>query len=146
MPTNYQPKKDNPYRLPDGVHMQMVHLINSYPGLIDRREEVLHGNPPPPDGQPKGKGTGNPTQEKALVLSVLNSQIQGISQVIIELTGKYSNAYSNEEFEAYEAFKDYVVFCYYRSKPGKDEAPCKKTWYRYRREFTYKLAKRLNYF
>lgn len=147
MPRHYQAKQRNPYYIDDkNIYMQMVYMIKDYPELKRRREKILHGSPAPADGQPKSTKTSNPTEQKALMLCVIDTRIKAIEQVIVELRSKYSKTCTGEPFDAYEAFMDYGVFCYYRSKPGKDMAPCKKTWYRYRTEFAHCVAKKLNYF
>lgn len=147
MQEHYQAKHNNPYYIYDkNIYMQMIYMIKDYPELKKRRERILHGSPDPPDGQPKGTKPSNPTEQKALILCTIDAQIKAIEQVIIELRSKYSKTYTGETFDAYEAFMDYGVFCYYRSKPGRDTAPCDKTWRRYRQEFVYKLAKKINYF
>lgn len=146
MPREYQPKRNNPYYIDDrDIHMQMVYMIRNYPKLCARREKLLYGSPAPSDGQPRGNSVTNPTEQKALVLATIDNQIKAVEQVIIDLQGKYSKTCTGEAFDAYEAFMDYGVFCYYRSKPNKDVAPCERTWKYYRAEFTYKLAKKLNY-
>lgn len=144
MPRHYQVKKNNPYIMDKDVYMQMFYLIRCYPRLLGRREALLHGSPLPPDGQPRGSGTSNPTEQKAMMLCTIGTQIEAIEQTIVYMRGKYSTP--ERDFDAYEAFMDYGVFCWYRSKPSKDMAPCKKTWYRYRSEFAYHVAKKLNYF
>lgn len=144
LPRHYQIKKNNPYIMDRDIYMQMFYLIRCYPRLLDRREALLYGSPPPPDGQPRGSGTGNPTEQKAVILCTIDTQIEAIEQTIVYMRGKYSTP--EQDFDAYEAFMDYGVFCWYRSKPSKDMAPCKKTWYRYRSEFAYHVAKKLNYF
>ena len=147
MARHYQPKNNNPYSLEHDLYMQMFYTIRRYPKLFERREKVLFGSPPPPDGMPSGKGeTSNPTERKAVVLAQLDAEIEAIEQTIIYLKGKYSNTYTGEEFDPYEAFMDYGVFCYFRSGKGKDIAQCKRTWNRYRSEFAYLVAKKLNYF
>lgn len=146
MPRHYQLKRNNPYKISHDIYMQMVYLIRSYPDLVNRRTEILYGSTPPPDGLPRGNKTTNPTEKKALVLCTLDSQLEAIEQTIVELKGKYEKTYTGEEFDSYGAFLDYGIFCYYRSDPRKDMAPCTKTWKRYRAEFIYKVAKRLNYF
>ena len=138
MPRHYQIKKNNPYIMDRDIYMQMFYLIQCYPRLLDRREALLYGSPPPPDGQPRGSGAGNPTEQTAVILCTIDTQ------TIVYMRGKYSTP--EQDFDAYEAFMDYGVFCWYRSKPSKDMAPCKKTWYRYRSEFAYHVAKKLNYF
>lgn len=146
MPREYQPKRNNPYYIDDrDIHMQMVYMIRNYPKLLARRTELLYGTPAPPDGQPRGSGCGNPTEQKALVLCTISGQIEAIEQVIMDLRGKYSRTCTGEPFDALAAFMDYGAFCYYRSNPNKEVAPCERTWKYYRSEFTYKLAKKLHY-
>lgn len=146
MPRNYQCKKNNPYRLPHNLYMQMLYLIGSYKQLLERREKVQYGDRPLFDGQPKGSTISKPTEKKALTLIVIDGQIEAIEQVMFELQVKYANTYTGERFEPLEAFRDYGTFCYFRSKKGKKQAPSAKTWNRYRSEFAYKVAKKLNLF
>ena len=147
MARHYQPKNNNPYLLEHDLYMKMFYTIRRYPKLLQRRESVLYGSPPPADGMPSGKGgTSNPTERKAVVLAQLDAEIEAIEQAIIYLKGKYSNTYTGEEFDPYEAFMDYGMFCYYRSRKDRDVAPHRNTWNRYRSEFAYLVAKKLNYF
>lgn len=147
MPRHYQIKRNNPYYIDDkNIYMQMVYMIKDYPELLARRERILSCSSRPMDGQPKGTQKSNPTEQKAIALCTINSQIKAIEQVIIEMRSKYADTYTGEQFDAYEAFMDYGVFCYYRSRHDKDTAPSEKTWYRYRSEFAYFVAKKLNYF
>lgn len=143
---NYQQKKSNPYYMPHDVYMQALYKIKGYHELVRRRQKILHSSPPPPDGMPRGTLSSNPTEKKALVLAVIDADLEAIEQAIIELQGKYSKTCTGEEFDAYEAFMDYGVFCYYRSKPRRDEGPHRSTWNRYRSEFAYLVMKKLNYF
>lgn len=129
-------KKD---KLPHDLYMQMLYLIRSYPELIKRREELLHSSPRPPDGQPRGSGTSDPTADKAVVLARIDEQIQAVEDAVRHMRARYGQA-----FDAYGAFMSYPVFCRYRSSPERDMAPCKKTWYRYRTDFEYMVAKKLN--
>ena len=146
MPKEYQPKRNNSHYMDHNIYMQMKYLLENYPNLKEQRERLLYGSPAPADGLPKGNNIGNPTEQKALVLCTIDGQIKAIEQVIFELQAKYSKTYTGKPFNAYKAFLDYSEFCLYRSKRNKDTAPCKRTWQYYRSEFTYKLAKKLNYF
>lgn len=146
MPRHYQSKKSNPYMLEHDVYMQIFYMIRSYPGLKKRREEILYGSAGPMDGQPHGNSAANPTEKKALVLYAVNEQIKAIEDTIAALKRKYSVTCTGEPFCPYEAFMEYEVFCRYRSDPKKDIAPCTRTWNRYRGEFAYLVAKKLNYF
>ncbi len=147
MTRHYQPKTNNPYRLEHDLYMQMFYKIRRYPTLIEERDKALYGAPPPPDGMPNGKGvTGNPTEKRALILMRIREDIEAIEQAMIYLRDKYRDTYTGEPFDPYESFMDYGAFCYYRSKKGKNTAPCERTWKRYRSEFAYIVAKKLNYF
>lgn len=48
-----------------------LHHYSEYKNEIRAmREEILEGSPEPPDGQPRGNATSNPTESKAMKLSV----------------------------------------------------------------------------
>ena len=68
-----------------------------------------------------------------------------IEGVLSEMTEKYKQTCTGEPFDAYGAYMDYRVFCYYRSNPKKDEAPSTRTWKRYRAEVIFLLARELKY-
>jgi len=145
MPRNYQVK--GKYHIEDHfLYMEMMNLVKGYNELRGRKTKILYGSPAPPDGMPRSGKVGNPTEDKAIVLANIDSRIEAIQEVMAELQCKYENTYTGEPFEPYEAFMDYGVFCYYRSRDGENEAPSQKTWSRYRSEFLYKLAKKLKLF
>ena len=114
--------------------------------MLKQREQILIESPAPPDGMPRASGTSDPTFSKASVLATVNTKIEAIEQTISSLRGKYADTYTGEPFDAYESFLDYAVFCYYRSRPERDAAPSYKTWRRYRAEFIWNVAKKLNFF
>ncbi len=146
MARNYQAKKANPYYIEHDIYMQIYYMIRGYPVLKKRREEILYAASPVPDGQPRGNKTSNPTEKKALVLYTVNEQIMAVEETIKTLADKYHITCMGEAFDPYQAFMEYEVFCRYRSNPDKDMAPCRRTWNRYRCEFAYLVAKKLNYF
>jgi hypothetical protein len=144
MSNNYQAKNSPWYIADHNLYMQTAYMIRGYRGLRRRRDEALHASPPPPDGMPRGGAAGDPTARRALLLAALNAQIEAIERVSIELRGKYRKTCTGEPFDPYEAFLNYGVFCYYRSKKGRETAPCYKTWKRFRAEFIYKVAQNMN--
>lgn len=141
----YQVKKKNPYWMDREIYMQMFYLVRSYPKLAKKRQNILYASPPPPDGMPRGTSVGNPTEQKAIACEVISRQLSAIDQTIVQLNAKYEHTYTGEPFDALEAYYDYGVFCYYRSKKCKDTAPTKRTWHTYRSEFLYSVAYRLGY-
>lgn len=116
MSSNYQPKRNNPYYIADrDIYVLMVKMIQVYPKL-----RAAQSNP-------------------------FDILVFSIERCIEELQAKYSKTCTGEQFDAYKAFMEYPVFCYYRSNPSRDEAPSDRTWKRYRSEFAYRLAKKLKY-
>lgn len=100
------------------LYMEMLNLMKGYSDMRRRKIKILYGSPAPPDGMPHGNKTGTPTEDKAMVLATIDERLDAIDEVMAEMRGKYSKTYTGEEFEPYEAFMDYGVFCYYRSKKG----------------------------
>lgn len=141
MPRNYQVQ--GPHRLDHELYMRMFWLMRDYKRLQARKTRILYGSPPPPDGMPKGSGTSNTTQHKAITLAAIDTDIRAIDEVIWDLKCKYAKTCTGEQFDPYGAYMDYGLFCYYRSRKLADRAPTRKTWQRYRNEFLYLLAKKL---
>lgn len=72
--------------------------------LILCREEILEGSPSPPDGQPKGNQTGNPTEQKALKL------VSGVRIINLERTiAAISNTLSMIDDKGREVFREIYV-------------------------------------
>lgn len=143
---DYIPKKHNQYYIGDrNLYKEILYAIQGYESLCKRREQIMYSNYIPTDGLPRGNATGDPTAHKAIKLSYIDAKIKAIDQTIVELRAKYTTN-PNDPFEPYEAFKDYGVFCWYRSNPKKDKAPCERTWKYYRSEFIFKVAEKLGYF
>lgn len=147
MPREYQLKRKNPYRIENSnTYRETLYIIMDYRNLLEQRKQILSSSPAPPDGMPRGSGVSDPTFQKAAVLSVVETKLHAIEQTIFYLKGKYADTYSGEEFDAYESFLDYGVFCYFRSRPDRDLAPSERTWRYYRSEFVWHVAKKLNFF
>lgn len=144
---DYQVKTNNPYYIGNiNTYRETLYIVKDYHNLLRQREQILYSSPDPPDGMPGRNGTSDPTYTKAAVLVTVERKIEAIEQTISKLRGKYSKTCTGELFDAYGAFEDYGVFCYYRSKPHRELAPCTRTWKRYRSEFLWTVAKKLNYF
>lgn len=128
------------------MYRETLYIIKNYRELLEQRKQLLYGSPVPPDGMPKGNALIDVTFNKASVLVTVNNKIEAIEQTIIHMKEKYKETYTGEEFDAFKAFESYGKFCEYRSKIYKDIAPHPKTWSRYRSEFVWNVAKRLNFF
>lgn len=147
MPREYQIKRSNPYHIENkNTYRETLYIVKDYPNLLRQREQILYASPAPPDGMPRGSGISDPTFSKAAVLVTVETKLAAIEQTISILRGKYADTCTGEGFDAYEAFLDYAVFCYFRSRPKKNEAPSVRTWRYYRSEFIWNVAKKLNFF
>ncbi|MGN0107078.1 MAG: hypothetical protein ACI4A5_05190 [Hominilimicola sp.] len=129
----YQRIKNNPYRLPDNVYRQTAAIIRGYSEIRKQYDEIILMD------------TAQ-RADKTSVLKELEKKMKAVEQCVIEMKEKYCRTYTNEEFPAREAYMDYGIFCYYRSRHGADTAPHRRTWLRYRQEFAWRTAKKLNYF
>ncbi len=136
---DYVPKKNNQYYIEDKyLYKQVLYMVLGYDDMLRRKKRIPCGKNHCLNNSPQG--------DTEMGLSMTDVQLKAVGQVIMELNAKYENTYTGEEFDAYEAFKDYGVYCWYRSRKNTDKAPCERTWKRYRSEFVYKVAKKLNYF
>ena len=142
---NYIPKTNNAYCLPHNLYMQMLYLIRDYPRMRQQYADILYEQPYA-DGQPRGNLAGDSTFGKAKRRLVLEAQLRAVDDAVALLHAKYADTCTGEPFAPYESFCDYGVFCYYRSRPGKDMAPSTRTWKRFRSEFAWHVAKNLHYF
>ena len=145
MPREYQLKTSG-NALPHNVHMQVIYIIRDYPRLVREYEKILHSTPFN-DGQPRGGGVGNPTEHKALRLAVISDQVEAVGGVVHVLNTHYARKIKRGDvdgFDAVDAFEDYGYFAYALYDPAKDRQPAYRTWQRFRREFLYEVAKKLN--
>lgn len=140
---NYQQTKNNPFWLRHYLYISMVNLIKDYEETRIEYDEILHSSPSP-DGQPRQHGVSSPTESKALRREALGKRCKAVEQTVVYMNGKYSKTCTGEKFNALEAFYSYERFCFFRSKPDKNSAPTVRTWNRYRSEFVYTVAKKLD--
>ena len=77
------------------IEYEMYHYIEYKKEIANIREEILEGSPEPPDGQPRGSGTGNPTESKALKLSMsigyaaMEKTVNAIDNALSMLTDRH---------------------------------------------------------
>ena len=139
---NYQQTKNNPFWLRHYLYISMVNLIKDYENMQEEYDDILYSSPCN-DGMPHQSGTGSPTEAKALKRESLGKRCEAVEQTIIQMIEKYSKI-GAERFKPLDAFHSYDYFCCYRCQLNKDAGPTKRTWNRYRSEFVYSVAKKLN--
>ncbi len=130
---DYQLIKNNPWYIENAnIRREVRYIIQDYKNLLKQRNKLING------------GTELPERGKAILI-MTEMKLRAIEETTSEMCSKYADTYTREEFDAYAAFEDYEVFCYYRSNPCKDEAPSKRTWAYYRAEFKWNVAVRMNF-
>ena len=87
---DYQPQKNNPYKLPHNLYMRMLYLIRDYDRMRSEREDILHGSPAN-DGIPCA-GIGNPTENKAIRLMSMGSECDAVDAAFREIPAEYRKA------------------------------------------------------
>lgn len=77
------------------IEYEMYHYTEYKKEIANAREEILEGSPAPSDGQPRGSGTGNPTESKALKLSMsigyaaMEKTVNAIDSALSMLTDRH---------------------------------------------------------
>ena len=86
---HYQKKRNNPYILPHNLYMSVLYIIRDYERLKSEREYILTASPLPPDGQPRGMSISNPTEDKAMKLIAVSSQIDVVDKALRTVPKEY---------------------------------------------------------
>ena len=117
---HFIPKRNNLYKLPHNVYMQMLYLLRDYPRI--KKERLKEG-------------------ENKQVFRLINASI---FETIAELKEEYKKrAAIYGELEPYNAFFDYGYFSYMFARKTSDLGASKSAWNLYRSKFAYKLAEKL---
>jgi hypothetical protein len=131
----YQPQKNNPYKLPHNLYMQMVYLLRDYDRQIRELEElrynIAHERPEIEEGMPRGCGTSNPTQKKAFKIIAMSEELtdrcKAVEQALIEIPSEYRSGVMNN-------------ICYGCAYPYDAHYNTYRNW---RRRLLYKIAENL---
>lgn len=79
----------NNYLLPHELYMETLWHIRGYRRLLAEYNAVVVESPPPPDGLPKGNGTGDPVFAKAAKLEKLHEEIYPIEEALKMIPQEY---------------------------------------------------------
>lgn len=118
---NFIPKRNNLYKLPHNLYMQMLYLLRDYPRI---KKELLND-----------KKTSD-------ALCLICNKISGTIERIKEEYEKRSTTYG--DLEPYRAFFDYGYFSYMFARKTSDLGASKGAWSLYRSKFAYYLAEQFN--
>ncbi len=83
---DYQPNS-NP--LPRTVWNQCLCLVRDYNRLYEEYECAIHDSPPPPDGQPKSGGTGDPTGREAIKRVQMSIRLRAVENALYIIPEEY---------------------------------------------------------
>lgn len=123
----YQRQKGNKYILPRELYNQTIWQIRDYHRLKDQAEAILEASPEPSDGQPKGNGTGNTVENKAIRRERLLCTIQIIEESKASVPTEYREGIWNN-----------ILF----RQPFPEDAD-RSTYGRHKSKFVYEVAKKL---
>lgn len=117
---NFIPKRNNLYKLPHNVYMQMLYLLKDYSRI---KKELLKDN--------KNKH----------IFRLINTSI---FETILEMKEEYKKRnVTYGELEPYKAFFEYGYFSYMFARKTSELGASKSSWNLYRSKFAYKLAEKL---
>lgn len=84
-----------PYHIREYIKNELYQYWDNCKELEDLKQDIIDESPLPPDGQPKGNGTGNPTERKTIKISermstrrilTTEKKIKGIERAMQRLT------------------------------------------------------------
>ena len=126
---DYQPNKNNPYRLPRNLYMQTLYLIRDYDRLKRTYDDILYSSPDPRDGMPSSGEINDGTAEKATTRAAIAQKCEAIEQAKLQIPEEYRKAVmDNIRYQV--PYPDYAAY---------------STWKRWRQRFIYFVAKNLNW-
>ena len=62
-----------PYHIKEYIKNELYQYWDNCKDLEELKQDIIDESPPPADGQPKGNGTGKPTERKVIKISELMS-------------------------------------------------------------------------
>ena len=75
--------------LPDNVASQVYWLVKDYERMKLEYDNAIWDSPGPPDGQPRGNNTGDPTEREGMKRAELSKKLQAIEQAKLEIPEQY---------------------------------------------------------
>ena len=122
---DYQAKLNNPYLLPQPLYRMTLAFIRDHTRKLAEYNSICEESPAPPDGQPKGTLTGDPTERAGLRRVELYDSIKAVEQALIHIPTEYRKGVWNN-------------IIHYKRYP--DDAD-QRTYRRYKQIFIYHVAK-----
>lgn len=124
-----QPYKNNPYYLPRTLYNQVIAIVRDYDRKLEKVNDVLYGNVPPPDGMPRGTVVGDPVGMKVEAVEAPLREIEAINRALNAIP---------EEYALY-------IFDNVRYGDPYPDIAHRNTWSKWRKRFLYQVARSLRY-
>lgn len=126
----YQRQKNNRYILPTAVYNHTIWQIRDYKRLKEALALIPHESPLPPDGMPRSQGfTGDPTYNKVVKMEDIRRVTDAIETELERIPSEYRKG-------VWESIQDRKRF---------PQDADRTTYGRYKSQFVYGVAVRLNY-
>lgn len=110
--------------MPEDLYRRTLSLIQGYERMRKDYDNAIWDSPEPPDGQPRGSNSGDPTSREALKRAELSRSLHAIEQARYLLPEEYR-----------DGIWEHIV--YGKSYPGSAD---RSTWWRYKRKFIREVA------
>lgn len=75
--------------IPEELYRQTLWMIKGYDRMKEEYDNAIWDSPEPPDGQPRGSNTGDPTSREGMKRAELFRKLQAIEQAKISIPNDY---------------------------------------------------------
>ena len=127
MSRDYQPLKNNPYLLPKPLYRMTLAFIRDHERKVSVYNRIGTESPAPSDGQPRGSGTGKPTERDGIRRAELREAIAAVESALQILPEEYRKGVW-ENITKYRRYPD-------------DAEP--RTYRTYKQRFIYHVARNM---
>lgn len=124
---DYQPQRNNKYRLPTDVYKQTLEIVRGYERMKEELNAILEEMPSIGDGMPHGPSVSDSVAAKASRRENMQHRVEVIEAALHEIPKEYHIAILNHigrynlrtgkfDSEPWPAFADRSTYQYWKSK------------------------------
>lgn len=129
-----------------GTYYRVKGMLMDYDRMRRDRLDLLYGAQYSISGMPHGAGDGKPTEQKALKLAAIETELAAIEQAAVLMRGERGHLVG-EGFDPIKAYWSYDYFnCQHQRIAGSWNGPCRKTWNNFKDRFSAAIAQNLKLF
>jgi len=115
--------------IPEDLYRQTLWMIKGYDRMKAEYDNAIWDSPDPPDGQPRGGNTGDPTSREGLKRAELFRKLQAIEQAKLYIPECYREGVWNN-----------LLY-----KTPYPKGAHRKTWWQYKTAFVRKVAQNMSW-